>query len=156
MVSGMNARRLAADLFEQGATQAEVARRIGVSRVTALQWHRIWRTRGRTGLLTRARRGRRPKLDSSQLATIDAALLRSPRSWGYALDDWSLSAIAALIRKLTGVVHHPRHVGRLLRRMGWIVPPLRGLREDALRLRLLGDHDGNRICLLEGHAAREA
>ena len=150
----MNARRQAADLFEQGATQAEVARRIGVSRVTALQWHRIWRTRGRTGLLTRARRGRRPKLDSSQLAVIDAALLRGPRAWGYALDEWSLAAIAALIRKLTGVVHHPGHVGRLLRRMGWIVPPLRGLREDALRLRLLEDQDGNRICLLEGHAAR--
>jgi hypothetical protein len=44
-------RRLqAARLFEQGLSQAEVARRLQVSRQTASRWHARWRTGGRAGL----------------------------------------------------------------------------------------------------------
>ena len=112
-----DARRRAAALFEQGVAQAGVARTLGISRVTALNWYRIWRDSGLEGLLAPSRRGRRPKLDAEQLARIDSALNRTPKSWGFASETWSLASIAALIQKLTGITHHPRHVGRLLRRM---------------------------------------
>jgi transposase len=54
---GMRQRRLrAARLFEQGATQAEVARRLKVSRQSAMVWERAFRKAGRPEGLAPIRR----------------------------------------------------------------------------------------------------
>jgi len=146
-------RARAAILFADGATQAEVARQLGVSRVTAMHWQRIWREAGEAGLLVPSRPGRRSKLDAEQMRRIDLAIAEAPRTWGFDLDRWSFAAIAALIGKLTGVQYHPRHIGRLLRRMGWSVPPIGSSSHATIRLCFLIDPDGNRICLFEEVAA---
>ena len=75
--------------------------------------------------------------------------MRPPRHWGFELERWSLAATAALIEKLTGARHHPRHVGRLLRRMAWVVPPVGRAAAPAIRQRPLVDPDGNPLHLLE-------
>jgi transposase len=143
------ARRRAAILFAQGVSRAEVARAVGVSRATTTRWHRLWEEGGETALLLSARRGRPPRLDPRALERIEGALLRPPRASGYDLDQWSLAAVAALVEKLTGVGHHRRHAPRLMRRMGWIVPPVGASAKDALRRKLLRDPDGNVLGLLE-------
>lgn len=48
----------AAEMFAKGATQADVAREFGVSRPTALEWHRKWADGGKKAL--RAGRPGRP------------------------------------------------------------------------------------------------
>ena len=68
--------------------------------------------------------GRRPKVeDAVSLERIQSLLCAEPRSEGYDLDRWSLAAIADAIRRSLGVVYHRRHLTRLMRRLGWVVPP---------------------------------
>ena len=114
-------RRLhAADLFEQGIRQAEVARRLGVSRQTASRWQARWRNHGLEGLRSLGPPGRTPKLSAAQLDLVEQALLRGAKAHGFDTELWTLGRIAAVIWRITGVRHHPAQVWRLLRhRMGW-------------------------------------
>jgi putative transposase len=142
-------RERAAELFRQGARQAAVAHELGVSRVTALAWHRSWLRGGREALLETGRRGPRPRLPAGGAEGLHAALAGSPRTAGIPSDEWSIAAIALLIERRTGVRYHRRHIGRVLRRLGWIIPPFG--RHAALRMRgrELRDPDGNPLILIE-------
>jgi len=112
-------RRQAARLFHRGLSQAEVARQLRVSSVSAMRWHHAWKEGGQKGLAVAERLGRPTRLSVEQLARIEKALLRGPSALGYATDLWTLPRIAELIEKTTGVRYHPGHVWRLLRQMGW-------------------------------------
>ena len=79
-------------------------------------------------------------------------LFRPPREAGIHLDHWSLAAIALLIERATGVRYHRRHLGRLLRRSGWVVPPVGPPAAHAFRRVCQSDPDGNQIWLQE-HAS---
>ena len=111
-------RMKAARLFERGFTQAEVARRCGVSRPTALDWYRRWSKRGRSGLEPRPL-GRPTKVPAAALKRLEKALLSGPRSQGFSTDLWTLERIAQVMERLSGVRYHPGHVWRLMREMGW-------------------------------------
>jgi transposase len=75
----LEARRAqAAKLFAAGAAQAEVARRLGVSRQSVSRWFAAWRAEGATGLAGAGRAGRAPRLDAAQRARLDAELRRGP------------------------------------------------------------------------------
>lgn len=116
----MEARRLeAARLFARGESQGAVAKVLGVTRVSAHHWFHTWKAEGRAGLKGAGRAGRKPQLEAEQLATVDRALRRGPRAHGFSTDLWTLPRVATLIEALTGVRHHPGHVWRLLRKLGW-------------------------------------
>jgi transposase len=127
----MEARRLqAARLFARGASQGAVAKALGVSRVSAHHWFHAWKAQGRAGLKGAGRAGRKPQLDAAQLATVERALRTGPRAQGFSTDLWTLPRVAALIEQQTGVRHHPGHVWRLLRGLGWSLQrPTRRARE---------------------------
>jgi len=108
-------------LFEKGETQAAVARRLGVSRQTALRWAQAWERDGVQGLRAAGRAGRKPKLSADQLGRIEQALLEGPAALGYVTEIWTLPRIAELIEKITGVHYHPGHVWRLMRQLGWSI-----------------------------------
>jgi transposase len=77
-------RRLyAADLFEQCMHQAEVARRLGVSRETVSRWQVRWRDYGTQGLRGLGPPGRTPKLSVAQLNLVEQALLRGAKAHGF-------------------------------------------------------------------------
>lgn len=109
----------AALLFEEGRTQAEVARRVGVSRTTASRWAKRWLRGGYAELCEQERVGRSPRLTEKQLSDIERALLRGPMVHGFRSDLWTLPRITAVIFEKTGVRYHPGHVWRLLRKLGW-------------------------------------
>jgi transposase len=117
----MEARRMrAAGLFEQGEVQAEIARRLGVSHQTVSDWHASWQSGGREALRGAGRAGRRPRLTGEQLAAVEAALAKGPKTNGYATDLWTLVRVAEVIERVTGVGFHPGHVWRILReQLGW-------------------------------------
>ena len=126
-------RRLrAAKLFDEGATQADVARRLGVSRVSAMRWYRVWRKSGREGLGEAKRLGRPSHLSPKQLERIEAALLKGPQAHGYSTELWTLPRVAAVVERLSGVRYHPGHVWRVLRGLGWSLqrPTLRARERD--------------------------
>jgi transposase len=111
----------AARMFEQGASQAEVVRRLGTSRQNVSRWHARWRHGGRAALRAAGRAGRRPKLSRAQRRRVERALLKGARAHGFDTDLWTLARVAVVIERLTGVRHHPSHVWRVLRQLGWSV-----------------------------------
>jgi transposase len=109
----------AARLFEQGTSQAEVAHRLGTSRQNAHRWHRRWQQGGRAALRAAGRAGRKPRLDRRALRRVERALGQGALTHGFDSDLWTLARVAVVIERLTGVRHHPSHVWRILRAMGW-------------------------------------
>ena len=129
--AALEARRFqAARLFGRGASQATVARDLGVSRMTAHRWYHAWRGSGRGALRAAGRAGRKPRLDRQQWTRIEAALLKGPAAHGFATNLWTLPRIAAVIARRTGVRYHPAHVWRLLQGLHWSLQrPTRQARE---------------------------
>ena len=118
--AALRKRRLrAAQLFEQGLSQAEVARRLGVSRVSAMRWRRSWEEAGRSGLESSGPLGRPSRLSDRQWSKIESILLRGPQALGYGTDLWTLGRVAEVILDKTGVTYHPGHVWRVLKGRGW-------------------------------------
>lgn len=126
-------RRLeAAQLFGGGATQAEVARRLGVSRVSAMRWYRLWRKGGQGRLGQTPPLGRPSRLGPAQLKRIEQVLLKGPQALGYTTELWTLPRVAVVVERVSGVRYHPGHVWRVLRGMGWSLqrPALRARERD--------------------------
>jgi transposase len=117
---GLERRRLrAARMFEDGATQADVVHRLGVSRTTASRWWQAWHAEGREGLRAAGRAGRKPRLSAAELARVEQALRAGPGAHGYATDLWTLPRIRDVIEGVTGVRYHEGHVWRVMRGLGW-------------------------------------
>jgi transposase len=117
---GMEARRKqAAKLFAKGVSQADVARELDVSRQSVSRWHEAWSQGGTRALKGAGRAGRRPLLDSADLAMVEKSLRRGPRASGFATDIWTLPRITEVIATLTGVSYHPGHVWRIMGQLGW-------------------------------------
>ena len=82
--AGLERRRMAAaKLLQQGVSQAEVARRLGVHRQSVIRWVRELRQSGRAGLKQAGRAGRKAKLSATDLQAIEQALKRGPQALGY-------------------------------------------------------------------------
>jgi transposase len=109
----------AAKMFEEGTTQAEVVRRLGVSRTTASRWFAKWQRGGTDALRTEGRRGRKPRLTDGELRRVEQALLEGARAHGFGTDLWTLERVAEVIARQTGKRYHPGHVWRILKGMGW-------------------------------------
>jgi transposase len=113
-------RMRAGAMFERGATQADVARQLGVSRETASQWHRAYRDGGIDGLRGAGRAGRLRKLTDDQLADVALALERGPAANGFATELWTLDRVAGVIEAVTGVRYSTTQTWVVLReRLGW-------------------------------------
>jgi transposase len=118
--AGLERRRMAAaKLLQQGVSQAEVARRVGVHRQSVIRWVRELRKAGRAGLKQAGRAGRKAKLSATDLQAIEQALKRGPQALGYETALWTAPRVARLIEQLCGVRYHPAHVWRLLGQLGW-------------------------------------
>jgi transposase len=116
----MEERRMqAARLFRQGVSQAEVARRLEVSRQSVSRWYADWAEGGKQALKGAGRAGRLPKLTTAQLRRVDRELRKGPLAHGYDTELWTLVRVAEVIEALTGVAYHPGHVWRVLKQLGW-------------------------------------
>src|SRR5690348_15796091 len=93
-------------LFEQNLSNAEIARRIGISRPTVSQWHQRYARQGAEGLTLRPR-GHPARLSLDQLHQLAEARLKGPLAWGYSTPLWTLPRVADLIARLTGITYHP-------------------------------------------------
>jgi transposase len=117
-----------------------VARKLAVTRTTAMRWHRAFGLGGRDGLARRGRRGRPRKLTARELSQVLRALPRA----------WTVDHVALEIERRTGVHYHPGHLWRILSAWGWTRtwqrPPAAALR----------DPDGNPLLLSEGSSGSAA
>lgn len=109
-------RRLAAlKLLQAGIAQAEVARRLKVSRQSVSRWAE---TPARQ-LGTVRRFGRKSTIDEALLERLRGRLVAGAKRQGYATDLWTLPRVRTQIVKLGGPFFSTVHVWRLLGRMGF-------------------------------------
>jgi transposase len=126
----MEERRLrAADLFRRGVIPAEIARQLGVTHQVVSEWRKAWRAWS-----SRVTVGGPPaKLSRAQLAKVEKALAKGAEAHGYVSDLWTLSRVAEVIERLTGVAYHPGYVWYLLRNhlyWSWQRPARRAVERD--------------------------
>jgi len=110
---------VAARLFAQGRSLAEVAASVGSSLSSASRWKQAWRHGGVRMLKAKPHPGPEPKLVRQQHQELLTALQLGPEHWGYAPAGWTGPLVRDLIWRLFAVDYHPDYVGTLLHRLGW-------------------------------------
>jgi transposase len=114
------ARRIEAGrLFARGLSQAQVVRRLSVSRQSASRWFYLWEANGSEGLRGAGRTGRKRRLSDEDLCHLEALLIEGPEAQGYETNLWTLKRIARVVQRHFGVRYHPGHVWKLLGQLGW-------------------------------------
>lgn len=111
-------RLLAAQELQQGLSQAQVARKFGVSRTTASRWNRALSGTGVDALRKRRAPGRPCRLTSEQLTGVAELYAAGPRAAGFDKDRWTTTSLAVAIEARFGIRYDPDHVGRIMHRLG--------------------------------------
>ena len=114
-------RRRGARLLAAGETQAEVARRVGVSRQTVMRWERARQDGGMEALRRATHFGRPERLSVEQRAELVRLLKEGALAAGFPTELWTLPRIAQLVETKFAVTLVPSSVWRLLGRLGWSV-----------------------------------
>jgi transposase len=110
---------LAARLLQQGVSEAEVARRVGVHRQSINRWALQLAKGGRLALKRAPRTGRPPQLSAADRKRIEQGLKRGPQALGYRTGLWTAWRVADLIERACGVKYSTVQAWRVLRALGW-------------------------------------
>ena len=115
------ARRLRAwELHQQGWTQTQIARALGVSDAAVSKWMKRAREGGGLSALRRGvYRGALARLKQSQYPQLEAALARGASAYGFEDDTWTQPRVAVVIEQVLGIGYSSRQAGRILRKIGW-------------------------------------
>jgi len=134
-------------LLEQGYTQAEVARKLGVTQGAVSQWKTAHSHGGDEALAGQSAPGAKPKLTSRQGQRLLKYLQQGPRKHGWSTALWTLPRIVQLIEKKFAVQYDPSGVWRLLRRLGWSCqkPERRARERDEAAIDEWRKHDWPRL-----------
>jgi transposase len=111
-------RRLRAwELKEQGWNQQQIADALGVTKGAVSQWMKRGREGGVEGLKRRVATGAPPRLSEKQQAKLPKLLAQGAPAHGFRGDVWTCERVAEVIRKEFGVLYHPAHISRLLKKL---------------------------------------
>jgi transposase len=123
-------RRIAASLFGQKITLAEIAQLLDVSLSSVKRWKNAFQHSGQAGLAAKQHPGPRAKLSQDQQEQLCDLLVAGAQAEGYDTDLWTCRRVTALVERHFGVSYHFNHVGRLLHALGFSPQqPLRRARE---------------------------
>jgi transposase len=130
-------RLLASGLLRQGVPQAEVARQVGVHRQSVSRWAQQLAAGGSKALKKAGRAGRKPRLSTADLRSIERGLQRGPEALGYETSLWTAWRVAHLIEEECAVRYDPSQAWRILRKLGWSCqrPVGRALERDEAKIR---------------------
>lgn len=131
-LKALEQRRLeAAKLLKRGVAQAEVARRVGVSRQAVSEWAKKFEQGGKAGLKRRTL-GRPRALTDAQCTQLGKALVEGALAQGFATELWTLPRVVQLIEARFGIRYSNGHIWHLLRRLGFSCqkPARRAIQRD--------------------------
>ena len=114
-------RRRGARLLELGVKQAEVARRMGVTRTSVSRWEKLRQEGGEEALKRPKRFGRPRRLSDVQCEELIEQLKAGVLAAGFATELWTLPRMRTLIEQRFSVELTEPSVWRLLRSLGWSV-----------------------------------
>jgi transposase len=130
-------------------SQADIARQLGVSRMTVSRWAKLLaRHQGDMARLkNRAIPGRPPRLAAAQWHQVLGWLQHGALNAGFDTDRWTLRRVRALILVEFGVDYHAHYLARRLKAVGWSPqrPALYAKERDDELVRAWLRHDGPRI-----------
>jgi transposase len=140
-------RRIAARLFTEDITLADVARCVEASISSVKRWKRAWKRGGSAALAAKPRYVSQCRLRDEQKGQLVEILLRGPLAAGFFSDLWTCARVAQVIQQKFGVTYHVDHVGRLLHALGFTPQkPRRKARErDEAAIERWRRHDWPRI-----------
>lgn len=121
-------------MLAKGVSQAEVAKRVGVSRQSVLRWARTLDAGGLDALRSRGRTGPKPALSDADCQRLATSLKEGPSAHGFVTELWTAKRVALLIKREFGVTLSEAQAWRVLReRLGWSVqrPARRAREQDA-------------------------
>jgi len=113
-------------------SQAESARRLGVSRMAVSFWARRLRREHQrlTALKRRPKPGRPPRLTPQQWQELLGIVAQGATRSGFETARWTLPRIRTVIQHQWGVSYHPAYLSVRLKDLGWSVQvPASGARE---------------------------
>ena len=114
-------RRRAVRLLDGGVKQAEVARRVGVTRTSVSRWEKLRQEGGHEALRRPKRFGRPRRLSERQCKELIEQLKAGALAAGFATELWTLPRMRTLIEQRFSVKLTEPSVWRLLRSLGWSV-----------------------------------
>ena len=144
-------RRLEAGRLLQAGqlSYADIARRLGVSRMAVSKWARqLHQHQGNlTSLHTRPIPGRPAHLSVGQWQRVLAVLQQGALQAGFDPDRWTLLRIRAVILVAFGVRYHAHYLARRLKALGWSPqqPALYARERDEALVRAWLTHDWPRL-----------
>ena len=104
---------------QNGESPEDVARILGVTRVTVYNWLALYRGGGWDALDARKRGGRKPKLDAKAMKWLYEAITRkTPDQYRFPFVLWTSRLVKELIEKHLGVSLSKASVCRLLKQLG--------------------------------------
>jgi transposase len=109
-----NRRLHAVERVNQGWSQADVARFLGVDPRSVRRWIRAYRHGGPDALRSGGHPGRPPKLDPEQTAVVLSWFRQSPTAFGYDTDLWTARRVADQIAKHFGVSFNAHYLSAWL------------------------------------------
>ena len=130
-------RLLAAKDLRGGMTQADVARKYGVSRASVCRWNGALATAGRKGLRKTKTPGRAPAFDAKARRELERILLLGAEHFGFEADLWTMPRLARVVRKEMGVVLDESNLRKTLVRLGytWQRPERRARERDERKIK---------------------
>jgi transposase len=112
-------RLLAIGMVLEGASREEASHACGMDRQTLRDWVHRYNAEGVEGLMDKARPGRPPQLDETQLQELDGAIEEGPDIAVHKVVRWRCVDLKEMIKRRFDVDLCERHVGRLLKRRGY-------------------------------------
>jgi len=113
-------RRLRAwELEQKGWQQKDIAEALGVTPGAVSQWLKRAREKGVEDLKRKTGAGAPRRLSEAQLAKLPDLLRQGAEHFGFRGDVWTRRRVATVIRQTFKVSYSERHVGRILKSIGW-------------------------------------
>lgn len=109
----------AGKMFDKGRAQANVARKFKVTTAAANFWHKAWKKKGLAGLKSKGHSGFDSKLTKEKRQVFKKAILKGPRSFGYETDLWTLSRLAAVMKKVNKIKFSEVWIWHIVRELGF-------------------------------------
>lgn len=109
----------AAKLFKKGVSQAEIARRFGISTPAASYWYAAYQKGGEAALRSKGHTGFSSKLTPEKRLLFKKAILKGPLAHGYETNLWTLPRLSALMKKVAGVKFSEVWTWKIVRELGF-------------------------------------
>ena len=124
-------------LLRSGHSQAEVARRLGVTPVAVCKWKSAVDRGGSEALLAISRPGRPPLVAREHQAALPEMLRKGALSYGFSTDLWTIPRVVKVAEAEWGVSYSTTAIWRMLKRQGlsWQRPRRQAREKDLVAVR---------------------